>query len=185
MPHRQPINPRQQDAEFVANAIAILSAPAKRTRNLMRVANLIYYAIVLMMLGWLISQALDRAPPIKVFRANIKTDIIYPGEQLKVEYVLRRDRLCESSSTWAFYDGSNEVRRFGPNVVISPGKLGLDTFIRSYTVPSNSAPGPARLSLTLAWQCPGNYLHPIYPIVMTLEDIHFTIIPRQPEGPSR
>lgn len=179
MPHRIPINPTEQDAVFVAKAIAVLSGPAKRTRTLMRAANLAYYTFLLVMVGWLISQAMDRQPPIRVSHFSVDQGVVYPGEQLTINFDLSRDRICEAQTEWAFYDGANEVRRFGPSFVSVAGKIGPEKFRRSFTVPANSAPGVARLVITLSWQCPGNYLHPIYPVVMTLPDINFTIAARR------
>lgn len=179
MPHRSlqplPLDPQEQDAKFVADAIWTLTGPTKRVRVALQVANAVYYICVLGMIGWLISQAADRTAPIKLVHQEVLTGVVAAGDQIKMRYEVRRDRLCEVDTTWAFYDGANEVRRFGPSSVRVAGKLGIETVTRAYTVPANSAPGVARLVVTLAWQCPGNYLHAIYPVVMVLPDANFTI----------
>lgn len=174
----RPNDPEEQSLVFYANALSVLSGPTRTMATVMRVLNLVYYILMFAAMGWIFSQVIDRTPAVNIKSSRLVADGIYPGEQLKVEYDIERLRQCQSDTTWTVYDGANEIRRFGPVTVQAAGKVGPDIYVRAWTIPQNAAPGPARLRVALSWQCPGNYLHAIYPVTTILPDVNFTIVPR-------
>lgn len=168
-----------EDEEFYAKALTIMTGPQGRFMLwFMRAANLIYWFFVVGALGWLFSQVIDRNAPIELRRFEVKTPFVAAGGELKISYEIDRNRSCQAETYWTIYDGNNEIRRYGPSSTMIAGPVGMDTYVRAWAIPQNVAPGPARLRVTLAWQCPGNYLHAVYPITLVLPDAYFEITRR-------
>ena len=159
------------DEHFYARALAILVGPSRRMALFMRLCNLAYWLGMLAALGWLLSQALYRRPPVTIHAATSLTQHINAGDPIRVAYDLTRQRTCESDLTWAVYDGAQEIHRFGPVHVEAAGAPGHDSFVHAWATPSDAAPGHARLRVVLAFSCPGNYLQALYPVVVVLPDV--------------
>uniref|UniRef100_A0A9E8A184 Uncharacterized protein n=1 Tax=Bosea sp. NBC_00436 TaxID=2969620 RepID=A0A9E8A184_9HYPH len=167
---------------FYGQALKALVGPGWWMATIIRVASIAYWVAMVLALGWLVAQALDREPPVEVLSRELLTEKIAAGDSVKVRFHVRRDRTCRTESTWIFFDGQGEYRRFGPVGIEASGPLGPDTFVRSWTVPANAAPGAARLRLVTAWECPTNLLHPLYPVTRVAPDIDFEILPRRGQG---
>lgn len=172
---------------FYGKALQILVGPGWWMATAMRVASIAYWIAIVLALGWLFAMAIDREPPIEILSRELLTDAVHPGEAIKVRFNVRRDRICRTETTWIFFDGNGEYRRFGPVAIEAGGPVGPDQFTRSWTVPANAAPGAARLRLVSSWECPPNLLHPLYPVTRVSPDLHFEILPKQanPLGPEK
>lgn len=165
---------------FYGRALKVLLGPGWWMATAIRVASIVYWLAIVLALGCLAAQVLDREPSTEVLSRDLLTERVVAGEAVKVRFNVHRNRLCRTESTWIFFDGNGEYRRFGPVGIEASGPLGPDQFTRSWTVPINAAPGAARLRLVTSWQCPTNLLHPLYPVVRVAEDIHFEILAREP-----
>lgn len=161
---------------FYAQALATLSKPRHRKARIARALNAIYWTAILLALSWLASQALDRAVPVEHRAQTLIGTGATPGAPLKVAYQLTRHRVCATDVSWTEIDGAGEVHRFGPQHVPIPGKLGPDAFTRAWATSPNAAPGPSVLRVVLEYQCPGNYLHALYPVVEELPDMPYETI---------
>lgn len=165
---------------FYGKALKALVGPGWWMATAMRVASITYWLAIVGALGWMLSQALDRDPPVEILSRELLTERVAVGDPVKVRYNVRRDRSCRTETTWIFFDGQGEYRRFGPVAIEAGGPVGPDSFTKSWTVPGNAAPGAGRLRVLTSWECPTNLLHPLYPITRVSPDIHFEILPREP-----
>lgn len=159
------------DEHFYARALAILAGPSRRMALVMRVSNLAYWLSVMAALGWLVSQGLDRDPPVIIHKATVLTPRIAPGDAIRVAYDITRRRTCQTDLTWSLYDGAQEIHWFGPVHVDAAGLPGSESFVRSWPTPVNAASGPGKLRVVIAFQCPGNYLQTLYPVTLILPDL--------------
>lgn len=167
-----------KDEQFYARALAILVGPSRRLALFLRICNLLYWAAVIAALGWLVSQALDRQPPVQVRNVTLLTPSVTSGEPVRVSYDVVRRRTCETDVSWSIYDGAQEIHRYGPLHVAAPGLPGLDSFVHAWPTPSDASPGRGRLRVVLAFACPGNYLQAIYPVTLVLPDLSIELLPR-------
>ncbi|MCW6509844.1 hypothetical protein [Lichenifustis flavocetrariae] len=163
------------DEQFYARAFAIMVGPGRKVASVMQVCNLLYWLAMIGALAWLFSQVIDRTPPVTIRSARLVNATVAAGDPVRVEYDLRRSRTCQTDVSWAIFDGLQEVHRFGPVQVDAAGNPGADTMVRAWPTPINAAPGPGRLRVTLSFECPGNYLQAVYPVVMVLDDVGFLI----------
>lgn len=166
------------EEQFYARALAVLAGPNRRMATLMRVCSLVYWLAVVGALAWLASQAIDRQPPVIIRSITLLTPKVAVGDPVRVDYALTRLRTCETDMTWSVYDGAGEIHRFGPVHVVAPGPPGQDQFVHAWTTPGDAAPGLGRLRVALAFSCPGNYLHAIYPVISILPDLPIEITAR-------
>ena len=97
---------RSRDEQFYARALAILVGPSRRMAWLLRLCNLVYWAAVIAALAWLLSQALDREPPVLIRSATLLSPSVAAGEPVRVAYDLARRRTCETDVSWSVYDGA-------------------------------------------------------------------------------
>lgn len=164
-----------RDEQFYARALGILVGPGRRMVLVMRICSIAYWLAVMAALGWLLSQALDRQPPVRVSSATLLTPTVAAGDPVRVAYAVDRMRTCETDVIWSVYDGAEEIHRFGPIHVAAPGLPGDDNFVHAWMTPANAAPGRGRLRVVLAFACPGNFLQAIYPVTTVLPDIAFQI----------
>lgn len=165
---------------FYGRALKVLLGPGWWMATALRIGKLAYWMFVIGALSWLFAQAIDREPPVDLRSVEILTPQVRPGQPLRVSYHVYRHRICRTETSWVFFDGLNELRRFGPTAVEAAGKLGDDAFVRPWTVPPNAEPGAARLRVITSWQCPPNFVHGIYPVTRVSPDLHFEILPREP-----
>ena len=159
------------DEQFYARALAILVGPSRRMALVMRVCNMAYWLSVTAALAWLMSQVVDRRPPVVIHEARLLTPVIAAGDPVRVAYDLTRERTCETDVTWSLYDGATEIHRFGPQHVAAPGLPGPETFVHAWPTPTDAAPGEGKLRVVLAFACPGNYLQALYPVTLVLPDL--------------
>ncbi len=169
------------DERFYAQALSILVGPTRRALVVMRLVNLAYWVAVLGALAWLFSQVIDRASPVEVHGATLLTPDIRPGQPLRVRYQFTRRRTCETDVSWSVFDGAQEVTRFGPVHSSAGGRPADEDVVHVWSTPVSAAPGQGRLRVIYAYQCPGNYLHAIYPVTLILPDILFAITDRPHE----
>lgn len=172
-------DPSSADEHFYARALAIMVGPSRRVTLLMRVVNLAYWMAVLAALAWLFGQAIDRNPPVTVRSATLLTPALQAGDPVRVRYDFTRTRTCATDVSWSIYDGAQEVTRFGPIHSEANGRPADETTVRGWSTPVNAAAGQGRLRVIYAYQCPGNYLHTIYPVTLILPDVMFTIEARK------
>ena len=163
------------DEQFYARALGILVGPSRRVAVAMRICNVIYWLAVIGALAWLFSQVVDRAPPVTIRSAHLLSADVAAGDPVRVEYDVRRWRTCQTDVSWAIFDGLEEVHRFGPVHIEATGYPGSETLVHAWPTPTNAAPGSGRLRVTLSFECPGNYLQAVYPVVLVLADVGFLI----------
>ena len=169
-----------RDEQFYARALTILVGPGRRMALVMRLCSIAYWLAVLAALAWLLSQALDRQPPVRMRRVTLLSPTVAAGEPVRVAYAVSRLRTCETDVNWSVYDGAQEIHRFGPLHVAAAGLPGEDEFVHAWPTPGNAAPGRGKLRVVLAFACPGNYLQAIYPVTVVLPDVPVDITPPRP-----
>lgn len=176
-PKPRPIDPHE---EMYVQVVDTLTRPRTARQHLLRALSHAYWIVVILILAWCASQAVDRREPVDNVTQDLVGDAIAPGTDIRVRYHVVRHGVCETEISWAIYDGLSEVRSFGPVHYDAVGNIGPDTYIRPFPLPASAAPGSARLRVKLAWQCPGNFVQAIYPIVRVLPDLPFEISRREP-----
>lgn len=170
-------DPPSADEKFYVRALGILVGPSRRISIFMRVVNTAYWCVIILALAFIFSQIIDRGLPIVDRSQTLVEQIIHPGESVKVRYGLIRSKVCATDVSWAEIDGAGEVHHFGPQHIPVPGRIGVDSFLYSWPTSPAAAPGPSRLTVTLEFRCPGNYLQSVFPIVETLPDLFYTVAP--------
>lgn len=138
------------------------------------IAALVTLAIaVLVWIGW---QASDRRLPVHDVTAHLLTASVAAGGRVRISFDLVRDRVCSVDITASIIDGKGELRPLVTMHRDVSGPIGPDHFVRSWEVPSESAPGPeARARIGWAYACPGNYLQALSPLPLAFPDMRFTI----------
>lgn len=58
--------------------------------------------------GWLLSQAFDREPPVDIHSTEVLTETVRPGEAIRVRYHLLRHRVCRTETSWVILDFISE-----------------------------------------------------------------------------
>lgn len=164
-----------QTDKFYGKALQIMVGPGRAMALTTRVVSLAYWIAMIGAIGWLMSQAFDREPPVDILSTEMLTETVRPGDPIRVRYHLIRHRVCRTESSWVILDGISEYRRFGPVVAEAVGRVGDDTFVKGWTLPLGAAPGAGRLRTITTWRCEGNFLHAFYPIVRVGPDLHFRI----------
>jgi hypothetical protein len=178
---RTPVYDRPtRDEDFYARALAVLVGPSRRFKILMRIFNLLYWMAIIGALAWLFAQAIDRSAPASLHSATLLSPVVAAGDPVRVRYNFTRYRSCETDVSWAIYDGAQEVTRFGPIHTNATGRPAEESVVHAWATPLNAAPGQGRLRVIYAYECPGNYLHTVYPVVMILPDVLFTIVEPDP-----
>ena len=166
-----------RDAEFYSRALHIAVSIRRPLVAAYHVAIVSLVAMAIVTLVWLCGQALDRSLPVHGVRAELVTPDVPVGERVKVHYDLVRDRVCAVDITASIIDGADVP---WPLVTLHrdvTGPPGPDHFTRSWQVPLEAAPGPARLRVGWAYACPGNYLEALSPLPLAFPDMPFTIAP--------
>ena len=144
-------------------------------RRLGALPNRIWQAGIYQILAWLAWMAADRNPPVEFRTVIPRIMVVHPGDELTIDYVVDRKRVCESRTTWIFTDSIG--RRFDFSGVLrnAPERIGPDRYPFASYAPSEMASGPARLRAAVSWECPSNFVHPLYPISLLFTDVLFTV----------
>ena len=157
-----------------ARALRILVGPTSRAALALRVVSLVYWACMIVALGWLGSQVLDRGDPVTILTMIAEPNIVRAGEPVRVHTALHRFKSCDVRLDWSVQDSRGEIFRFAPRFGHAPGP---EDYTVTYDTSRGMAPGPARLHVTMQAQCPGNYLQALAPLVMELPDVRFDVAP--------
>jgi len=120
--------------------------------------------------------ALDRDAPIVVINSSAVSAEVAPGDELRVLYTISRRRICSTVAYPVIHDGKNIRHVFQPETLLDPGDIGREAFTVRRRVPNGAAEGEARYRVTLAWQCPYNLFHKLWPIVGVLPEVPFMIV---------
>lgn len=117
----------------------------------------------------------DRDPPVEQIGNIIFPNEVAAGDQLTLESDVIRKRQCYTLLERHIVD-SQKVRWNYPDIDFrAVGPIGKDHYKQFIEVPKDANPGPARLYITISWQC--NPFHILWPIVDALQPIEFKILP--------
>lgn len=117
----------------------------------------------------------DREPPVHILRANVLNQTVKPGEDLRIQYTVQRVRSCHTHIDRILYDSTNMRRDLDDvDFSASPISNGESTYIMGVAIPRNFAQGPARYRTIATYSC-NPLQRNFYPIVVTNDDIEFTI----------
>ena len=143
------------DASFNARALRILAGPTMRMALVMRVANLVYYAVIVAGLGWMASMALDNTIPVKVLSRTLLTPSVHAGDKLMIRSRRIRIRQCELTRRFSIVDGIGRRYDFEPEKFDAYGPVSSepeeDTTLVS--IPPEAVPGRGRYVAITAWDC--------------------------------
>lgn len=166
-----------ESAEFYRHAIDLAWRMRSPLLAVYHVSIACLVATALAVLFWLAGQAVDRALPVHGVVARMLSPTVAADDKVKVHYDMVRDKVCAVDITASILDGAGVT---WPLVTLHrdvTGPTGPDHFTRSWQVPAEAAPGPARLRVGWAYACPGNYLQGFSPVLLAFPDLPFTIKP--------
>lgn len=119
----------------------------------------------------------DRIPPIRIESVTVLTDSVPPGGELRIRYVVSRDRPCNTRVQKMISDSTGKFETSDEQDILSVLRpLGNDAYISSSIIPKNFATGRANYRSARKYEC--NPLHVLWPITVLVADAHFQI-----EGP--
>lgn len=116
--------------------------------------------------------AFDREAPITIHSAAM-TRPAAPGGVAIATYDLSRAQSCPTGVQRFVIDGAGVQHRYEPYSAPSFGPVGRETKSVEIVVPRSATPGKARYRLVLSFKC--NIFQRLWPIVLTLPDLPFTI----------
>lgn len=173
-------DPPSADEAFYGRVLRILVGPMSRAALALRVISLVYWACMIVALGWLGYQVLDRGDPVAIVSLTADPFVVRAGDPVRVRTVLHRYKRCDIRLDWSIQDSRGEIFRFAPRFGHAPGPVGPDTYTVSYETSRAMALGPATLRVTMQAHCPGNYLQALAPLVMEIPDIAFDVAASAP-----
>ncbi len=142
-----------------------------------RTFDVIFYGAIVVFMGVVIGQAIDRDPPVSVV-TSIATPIVPAGGKLAVRMQADRHRVCQSRAVFEIFDGEGRMTVAELPWADARGPIGLDkSFVRTFTVPREAAPGDGWLRIVRSYRCAGNVFHQFWPITDSPPDLPFTIVP--------
>lgn len=129
------------------------------------------------LLYWLVTAFLDRAPPIIYEGAKATSASVAQGQSIEIEFRVFRLRICEGSAKRWLYDAAGEKHAI-PSYTVGPRPLaGLDTYRRTITIPEAASVGQATYQVELSYVC--NLIHRLgWPIFVKSPPIRFDVTPR-------
>lgn len=123
--------------------------------------------------GWVGTLAADREMPTIVYSAEPSKSIVPAGGELRIEYVVRRTRMC-AVDVDRFIIDSDKVRFPLDDLQVRAGlALGEDRFIQPVKIPPEAVNGPATYKTISTYYC--NPLQKLFPIQGGERSIHFVI----------
>lgn len=167
-----------------ARAIELAHGPSRRRPMSERVAQGIYWGLMLLGFGWIFSMAIDREPPVRqITREVVNFNRQVPvGERLMIQGSRVRTRQCELTRRWWIIDGAGRRIDFEPERFDAYGEVGTETEIIGPYVPLDAAPGRGRILGVLAYDCNPLQRALGWSIVVMLPPLDFEILPRQPRS---
>ena len=139
----------------------------------------VFAVVLILFLAWLALLGIDRQPPSDVTGVRLLTPKVSPGSRIAVAFSIVRHRICQVDVASEALDAENAIRGVSTQHKDASGPLGPDYFVRRFPVDSDAALGRGRLRVSLSWQCPGNPIQAIDPIVRVFQfDINIVATPR-------
>lgn len=132
-------------------------------------------AVACLMVGPGLFFAFDRTPAMAVLQAEALPPPPRVDETVRFAYKVFRFRICETTIMPLVVDAAGVRHEYEPQTRAAWGDEGEDAFVVERRIPKSATPGPARYRLTLAWRCPLNPVHLVWPIVHTYDDVPFVI----------
>jgi hypothetical protein len=116
----------------------------------------------------------DRDPPSQAISAQVLTETIRPGDQLRILYTVRRWRSCQIKIDRLLFDAAGERYVLEDlDFSASPGALGEATYTVGITIPRRFAAGAGRYRAVSTYIC--NPLHHIWPIIGPAPEVEFHV----------
>lgn len=144
--------------------------PIWKRRMIWRTGTLMLVGLLSGIVGFML---VDREPPIRTLSLSAATKVVQPGGELKVATHIYRYRVCRVILERRIVD-KDEVRyQLEPVATAFPGNEGEDRYLSSVAVPRTASVGPARYVQARSYMC--NPFHRIWPIVVTMPTVNFTI----------
>ena len=166
--------------EIYARAIELAYGPSRRQARVQVVLNVLYYGMLLFVIGWFLSMAIDREPPVR----QVSREVVNPdkqvrvGERLLIHGVRERARSCEITRRWWLVDGGNRRTDYEAERFDAYGPLGREEEVIGPFIPLDAMPGRGRLLGVVAYDC--NLLQRAlgWSITTILAPLEFEILPR-------
>lgn len=146
--------------------------------------NIIAAFVVVIFVAPLFWMLLDREPPYSEHAGKTIPHEVKAGDQITVEWQMRVNRVCpgyiareivDSQNVLWNYDVQPSIRREQQFDVA--GAPRLTRLRRSFTIPEQAAPGPARYRSLSCYIC--NPIQQLWPVCIRTPDVNFTILPRE------
>jgi hypothetical protein len=151
------------------------------TRRRHNIAAAFVAVIFMAPLFWML---LDREPPYVEHIGKVIPPEVQAGDQITVEWQMKINRVCpgyiarevvDSQNVLWNYDVQPSVRREQQFDV--SGIPRLTKLRRSFVIPEQAAPGPARYRSLACYVC--NPIQQLWPICTRTPDVEFSILPKE------
>lgn len=110
----------------------------------------------------------ERTPPAYIMAAEVITNPVKPGGDLRISYSVERRESCFVQVDRVMFDSTNTMFVLADaDYHGAVGPMGYDTVRVNYRVPLDMAAGRARLRVIAAYRC--NPIHWLWPVVRTTD----------------
>ena len=172
---------RDHDMHFYAATLAITM---RLFRPLVVAGKVINYAVAVVFLAvvaWGVAMVVEhRREPVVFLDISVPQRDVPVGGKVEVRFDIFRRLVCQISPDYAILgtDTSGNVDRkwsFAAQHMDVGGPPGHDPFVRSFDLPKDMAPGPARFRPAWSWICPTNFVDLFFPRIAEVRDAPFMV----------
>lgn len=118
--------------------------------------------------------AVDRDPPVELYKGEALNSPISAGETLKINFTYNRHKQCAVKVDRFIVDAMNvQITMVGTEFAFTPGMLGPGEIAIAVPLPKSLSQGPARYLSVRHYQC--NPVHWIWPIVVDGPVVNFIV----------
>lgn len=132
------------------------------------------FAFVAALSGVVSYWAMDREPPLELYRGEAMNSPVRAGDVLKIKFFYNRHKQCQVKVDRYIVDSSNvQVTLVGTEFAFAPGSIGPGDIAIAVDIPKAMSQGRARYLSVRYYQC--NPVHWIWPIVVDGPVVDFII----------
>jgi hypothetical protein len=139
-------------------------------------------APIAVLLAWLVTSIIDRAPPIDFISATAMEKSAPAGGTIDIHFDVYRHRICPVIKAGRTLTDSTDTEHAVANYTFASNtRPGRETYDRTITIPDAVQPGTAFYVIKLSYAC--NFTHNLgWPIIVASPRVYFRVTPSETQG---